>query len=221
MVDMTTKQCILVNGESGAGKTEATKSLLKHLVYISQSTVANLHERIVKVNPVLEAFGNAQTSMNHNSSRFGKFVEVMFRLDGRLTGARIHDYLLEKSRVVHLGPQERNFHVFYYMFAGMPEETLRYYYLEDPMVHRILKCEERSKSIFHNPEDRDRCQRMFKEMESELGSVGFDSDDMATIYSCLAAVLFITNIQFQPDDDSDGTYIIDEYPVSIGELMHT
>ncbi|KAI0242733.1 Myosin-IIIb [Lamellibrachia satsuma] len=220
MIDTTSKQCILVNGESGAGKTEATKSLLKHLVYVSESSVADLHERIIKVNPILEAFGNAQTAMNHNSSRFGKFIEVMFRIDGHLTGACIHDYLLEKSRVVHLGPNERNFHVFYYMFAGMPKDTLRYYYLEDPMAHRILRCEGGAKSVFHSIEDKERCQRMFDEMESELYTVGFHADDFATVYTCLAAVLFITNIQFRQDDDSDGTYIIDEYPVSIGAILN-
>ncbi|KAK2155486.1 hypothetical protein NP493_2068g00002 [Ridgeia piscesae] len=220
MTDTTKNQVILISGESGAGKTESTKLVVKHLTHICQSTMSNLHDRIVKVNPLLEAFGNAQTVMNQNSSRFGKFVELNFNASGHMKGACIHDYLLEKSRVVHIGPHERNFHVFYYMFAGMPAETLRYYYLEDPMAHRILKSDHNQKRMFYDESDRKLCKQKFEEMEEIMGKVAFTKDDISTIYMCLAAVLYITNVEFQPEDDNDGVTIVDDFPVNyVSDLL--
>jgi myosin heavy subunit len=88
------------------------------------------------VNTLLEAFGNAQTCMNSNSSRFGKYLQLSFTDDGKIIGAKVFDYLLEKSRVVNHGPGERNYHIFYYLFAGLEKDELEYYYLDDPEKYR-------------------------------------------------------------------------------------
>ena len=142
-------QCAVISGESGAGKTESAKYMIKHIIHLCHTGPegAALERKILqvreismtrvplifiyfislftfplflfaKVNPLLEAFGNAKTLMNDNSSRFGKYTELKFDGRGAVTGAQISEYLLEKSRVVRQNQGERNFHVFYYMFAG-------------------------------------------------------------------------------------------------------
>jgi myosin heavy subunit len=131
-------QCCVVSGESGAGKTETTKLMVQHIVHLCKSRQGRLHERIVQVNPLLEAFGNAQTVMNNNSSRFGKYIELIFSHGGEILGAHISEYLLEKSRVVSHGTGERNFHIFYYMFAGLHPDQLRNNLLDRPEQHRFV-----------------------------------------------------------------------------------
>ena len=121
-------QSILVSGESGAGKTEATKICMRYLASVdamcgeSSSNVAveTLTERILQTNPILEAFGNAQTVRNDNSSRFGKFLRLRYSATARQLGAHIDTYLLERSRVVSPPPCEANYHILYSLVAGAP-----------------------------------------------------------------------------------------------------
>ncbi|ETW09954.1 hypothetical protein H310_00375 [Aphanomyces invadans] len=119
----TINQSILVSGESGAGKTETTKIMMNHVATLSSSTEgsdaaqSSIIHRIIQSNPLLESFGNAATTRNDNSSRFGKFTELQFNPRGHLMGARAHTYLLEKSRVCHQAPGERTFHIFYQVLA--------------------------------------------------------------------------------------------------------
>jgi myosin heavy subunit len=105
-------QSILVSGESGAGKTEATKQCLMFLAEVAGSS-ANIEQRVLSVNPILEAFGNAKTLRNDNSSRFGRFSEIILDQEKRIAGAQIRSFLLEKSRVGHQQAGERNYHIFY------------------------------------------------------------------------------------------------------------
>ena len=106
-------QAILISGESGAGKTEATKQCLAFLADVAGSE-GNIEERILMANPVLEAYGNAKTLRNNNSSRFGKWIEIHFNNEGRtICGAKIDNYLLEKSRLAYQQKDERNYHIFY------------------------------------------------------------------------------------------------------------
>src|ERR1700743_210239 len=129
LVDEGDNQSILVTGESGAGKTENTKKVIQYLAAVATSdtpraaksgakVVSNLSEQILRANPILESFGNAQTVRNNNSSRFGKFIRIEFTRSGQIAGAYIDWYLLEKSRVVHLNSNERNYHVFYQLLRG-------------------------------------------------------------------------------------------------------
>lgn len=128
LVDEGKNQSILVTGESGAGKTENTKKVIQYLAAVATTDtprvksgsrhLSNLSEQILRANPILEAFGNAQTVRNHNSSRFGKFIRIEFTRAGQIAGAYIDWYLLEKSRVVRLNSNERNYHVFYQLLRG-------------------------------------------------------------------------------------------------------
>jgi len=112
LLEVETNQSILVSGESGAGKTETTKQCLMFLADVAGSK-ANIEQRVLSVNPILEAFGNAKTLRNDNSSRFGRFSEIILDNEKRIAGAQIQSYLLEKSRVGYQQNGERNYHIFY------------------------------------------------------------------------------------------------------------
>eukprot|EP00038_Savillea_parva_P008188 m.175302 g.175302 ORF g.175302 m.175302 type:complete len:1110 (+) comp13968_c0_seq1:47-3376(+) len=124
MREETSDQCILISGESGAGKTEAAKQILQFLAACATDTGRSkmIRDRILQSNPILEAFGNAKTSRNDNSSRFGKYMEIEFDFKGEPVGGRILNYLLEKSRVIYQLEDERNYHVFYMALAGGGED---------------------------------------------------------------------------------------------------
>jgi myosin-1 len=109
-------QCVIISGESGAGKTEAAKRLMQYIASVSggsNSSIQEIKDMVLATNPLLESFGNAKTLRNNNSSRFGKYLEIHFNTQGEPVGANINNYLLEKSRVVGQIINERNFHIFY------------------------------------------------------------------------------------------------------------
>nr|XP_032836269.1 unconventional myosin-VI-like [Petromyzon marinus] len=129
-------QSIIVSGESGAGKTENTKFILRYLTE-AYGSGQDIDEKIVAANPLLEAFGNAKTLRNNNSSRFGKFVEVHFHKNA-VFGAHISHYLLEKSRIVTQAPSERGYHVFYRLCAGAPRHVAQELHLGAPHSFNYL-----------------------------------------------------------------------------------
>ena len=132
-------QSIVVSGESGAGKTESQKHILKYLC----ESWGGAHDtpvetRILESNPILEAFGNARTLRNNNSSRFGKFVEVHFDARATVSGGHISHYLLEKSRVCHQQAGERNYHIFYQLYASLDERRRADFGLvKSPDAHNV------------------------------------------------------------------------------------
>lgn len=208
-------QCIAVSGESGSGKTESTKLMIQHIIYLCKSDFdKELQKKIVDVNTLLEAFGNAQTCMNSNSSRFGKFVQMIFTDQGQILGAKVYDYLLEKSRVVNHGPGERNYHIFYYMFSGLEREELDYYYLDSLEHFRILGTSAGCKAYLTKSEIK-YCKMMFQAQKDIMKRVGFQDEDITLAFTILAAILHLTNISFCQDEETDGVYIDDEYPLEV------
>ena len=130
-------QSVIISGESGAGKTEATKVILQYLAEVAGSE-SGVEQQVLKANPILESFGNAKTLRNNNSSRFGKWMEVHFDGKNSIIGCKMISYLLEKSRVALQADNERNFHVFYQLLAGADDEMRREFYLGAPEDYEFL-----------------------------------------------------------------------------------
>ncbi|XP_021933704.1 unconventional myosin-IXa-like isoform X3 [Zootermopsis nevadensis] len=187
-------QCVVISGESGSGKTESTNFLLHHLTALSQkgSYGSGVEQTILSAGPVLEAFGNAKTSHNNNSSRFGKFIQVNYKENGMVHGAVVQKYLLEKSRICSQGRNERNYHVFYYLLAGASESEKQLLHLQKTENYNYL-----SKSgcyILENVDENYEFSRLKQSMEM----VGFTPEKQRRLFAVLSAVLLLGNVEFQP-----------------------
>ncbi|KAL0851257.1 hypothetical protein ABMA28_007093 [Loxostege sticticalis] len=205
-------QAIVISGESGAGKTESANLLLKQLVFLSKTQNRNLEEKILQVNPIMEAFGNARTGINANSSRFGKYLDLSMMRAGRISGARISVYLLEQSRVVHQALGESNFHVFYYLYDGLESEgRWRKFYLDEQLKsrHRYLQ----PLSVVH----REHNVHRWRQLNQAFKVVGFQEEEVQIIYKMLAAILHLGDIEFGEmagEDNADNrATIIDTAPL--------
>ncbi|CAH1797083.1 unnamed protein product [Owenia fusiformis] len=187
-------QCILISGESGAGKTESTKLLIKQLIELCKGNT-QLEQQILQVNPLLEAFGNAQTLMNDNSSRFGKYIQLKFK-NGTVTGAKISEYLLEKSRVVQQNKGEENFHIFYYMFAGLSPEQKTNFGLDSNNVHRYVTTAQSSVKAKLASYQQD-----YEELVNAMDMVGFLEEEQENMFRILCGVLNTGDITFQQQDE--------------------
>ncbi|KAJ8613177.1 hypothetical protein MRB53_037043 [Persea americana] len=134
-------QCIIISGESGAGKTEAAKRIMQYIANVSggrDSSIQKIKDMVLATNPLLESFGNAKTLRNNNSSRFGKYLEIQFNAQGEPVGANINNYLLEKSRVVGQITNERNFHIFYQFTKSAPQKYRGLSEAEQDDIFRML-----------------------------------------------------------------------------------
>ncbi|XP_051972809.1 myosin-IIIb [Xyrauchen texanus] len=186
-------QCIVISGESGAGKTESTKLLLRHIMELCKAN-SQLEQQILQVNPLLEAFGNAQTVMNDNSSRFGKYIQLRFQ-NSSVRGAKINEYLLEKSRVVHQDEGEQNFHIFYFMLAGISSEDKEIYGLLDPTHYRYLNGRFGQEDVVLN------WRVKYAEVCNAMDMVGFEEQEKVDMMTILAGILSMGNIMFETTDN--------------------
>lgn len=196
-------QSVLISGESGAGKTEATKKILQFVSTVCASgephaAGASIEHQILDTNPLLESFGNAKTIRNNNSSRFGKYMEVNFDRQFHIRGCQITAYLLEKSRVVRQGPNERNYHVFYMLLAGANKDWRRDFFLKPADEFAYL-----SQSGCVDIDRRDEL-REFDEMLEAMRSLQIDFAQQTAVFQALAAVLHLGNLQFQSSRDVEG-----------------
>nr|XP_014341154.1 PREDICTED: unconventional myosin-VIIb [Latimeria chalumnae] len=216
-------QCCVISGESGAGKTESTKLILQFLAAISGQH-SWIEQQVLEANPILEAFGNAKTIRNDNSSRFGKYIDIHFNKNGVIEGAQIEQYLLEKSRVCRQASDERNYHIFYCMLMGMNMEQKKilslgtaaeYNYL---IMGRCTSCEGRNDT------------KDYAHVRSAMKILMFSDSEHWEICKLLAAILHLGNLEFEATmyDNLDCCDLLDSkhlstttklLEVNVGELQ--
>lgn len=216
-------QSILCTGESGAGKTENTKKVIQYLAYVAaskskggasgedplqqqpqqqQQHIGNvfksgeLEAQLLQANPILEAFGNAKTVKNDNSSRFGKFIRINFDNSGYIAGANIETYLLEKSRTIRQTRDERTFHIFYQLLAGTSQQEKRDFILEDPKHYIFLT---QGKITVAGIDEIAEFQATVKAMQI----MGMNNDDIQSVFRTVSAVLMFGNMQFKQERSND------------------
>ncbi|XP_076588668.1 unconventional myosin-IXAa isoform X2 [Chaetodon auriga] len=233
MLQRERNQCIVISGESGSGKTQSTNFLIHHLTALSQKGFASGVEQIILgAGPVLEAFGNAKTAHNNNSSRFGKFIQVNYQESGTVRGAYVEKYLLEKSRLVYQEHNERNYHVFYYLLAGASEEERKAFHLKKPEEYHYLSqmtksthqlhwdsyCESEPDCFTVEGED---LKHDFERLQLAMEMVGFLPATRKQIFSLLSAILHLGNIRYKRKtyrDDSIDICNLEMLPV-VSELL--
>ncbi|XP_073408500.1 unconventional myosin-Ie-like isoform X2 [Dendrobates tinctorius] len=186
-------QCVIISGESGAGKTVAAKYIMGYVSKVSGggSKVQHVKDIILKSNPLLEAFGNAKTVRNNNSSRFGKYFEIQFSRGGEPDGGKISNFLLEKSRVVSQNTGERNFHIFYQLLEGASAEDREnlgvtapdyYFYLNQSAVYKVEDVSDKTE---------------FTETMAAMDVVGLSHEAQASVLQMVAGILHLGNIGFR------------------------
>jgi len=191
LVSHSCSQSIVISGESGAGKTECTKQALQFLAEVAESS-ENIEQMILMANPVLEAFGNAKTIRNNNSSRFGKYLEVFFSQRNSIAGATTTNYLLEKSRVCFQAQHERNYHVFYQLVQGATPEMKRWYRLGPVRSYHYLNQSGCDK-VAGVPDG-----RLFtEELLPSMRQLNFGEDEINSIFRIVSGILMLGNISFQ------------------------
>ncbi|KAK7870316.1 hypothetical protein R5R35_003705 [Gryllus longicercus] len=205
-------QSILCTGESGAGKTENTKKVIQYLAYVAASKpkgsttphtspspaliIGELEQQLLQANPILEAFGNAKTVKNDNSSRFGKFIRINFDASGYIAGANIETYLLEKSRAIRQAKDERTFHIFYQLLMGAPPEYKKEFILDDPKSYSFL-------SGGHLPVPGVDDAAEFQATCKAMNIMGMTQEDLSAIFRIISAVMLFGNMKFKQERNSD------------------
>ncbi|XP_076801884.1 unconventional myosin-Ic-like isoform X1 [Clavelina lepadiformis] len=209
-------QCILISGESGSGKTEASKYILQYLSVCSTSNekVEHIKSQLLQSNPVLEAFGNAKTHRNDNSSRFGKYMDIQFDFKGAPAGGKILNYLLEKSRVVHQAHGERNFHIFYQLLEGADENLLnklnlektpdKYYYMLQGKCAKVSSINDRND---------------FRDVQKALQILDFSKETIENLFATVASVLHLGNITYCGNDKGHAVVEKDHTVQKIANLV--
>ncbi|XP_073322892.1 myosin IEb [Pagrus major] len=196
MID-SENQCVIISGESGAGKTVAAKYIMSYVSKVSGGggKVQHVKDIILQSNPLLEAFGNAKTVRNNNSSRFGKYFEIQFSQGGAPDGGKISNFLLEKSRVVSQNPGERNFHIYYQLLEGASREQREnlgvttpdyYYYLNQSGTYTVEDVNDKKE---------------FSDTMAAMSVVGLSVEDQDSVLQLVAGILHLGNISFREENN--------------------
>ncbi|XP_031419982.1 myosin-9a isoform X2 [Clupea harengus] len=201
-------QSILCTGESGAGKTENTKKVIQYLAHVASSfklkkDPGELEKQLLQANPILEAFGNAKTVKNDNSSRFGKFIRINFDVNGYIVGANIETYLLEKSRAIRQAREERAFHVFYYLLAGAGDKQRTELCLEDHSKYRFLS---NGNVTIPGQQDRD----LFQETIDAFKIMSIPEEEQTGLLKVVSSVLQLGNMSFKKERHTDQAAMPDD-----------
>lgn len=219
MYEQNRDQCILISGESGAGKTEASKKVLQYIAATSHHSkeVEKVKDRLLESNPILEAFGNAKTTRNDNSSRFGKYMDIQFDFNGVPVGGHILNYLLEKSRVVKQASGERCFHIFYQLLAGADDQLLTKLCLRQPDGKRP-----KADAFAYlgqglvGPSD----AADFQAVKHAFATCGFSATEQTDLLAVVAAVLHLGNIKFSEADHASRV-VDDTHLFTIAKILGT
>ena len=199
--DKRENQSILLNGESGAGKTESTKHVLHYLAVVSSNVASTLgvssqncdiENQVVASNPITESFGNAKTIRNNNSSRFGKFIELLYTADGYIEGATIRTYLLETARVVHQRIGERNYHIFYEIFAGLTQEQKDKYSLTSLEDFYYV-----GQSNIYERTDGEKDDENFERVKDAMTTLQISESMQEEIIKIVIGILHLGNVEFE------------------------
>ncbi|XP_020720202.1 myosin heavy chain, muscle isoform X25 [Bombus terrestris] len=213
MLTNSENQSMLITGESGAGKTENTKKVIAYFATVGASTKksddtsqkkGSLEDQVVQTNPVLEAFGNAKTVRNDNSSRFGKFIRIHFGPTGKLAGADIETYLLEKARVISQQALERSYHIFYQMMSGSVPGLKDMCLLSNNIYDYVNVSQ--GKITIPNVDDGEECTLT----DQAFDVLGFTQEEKNDIYKITAAVMHMGGMKFkqrgrEEQAEADGT----------------
>eukprot|EP00002_Diphylleia_rotans_P027698 TRINITY_DN555_c0_g1_i1.p1 TRINITY_DN555_c0_g1~~TRINITY_DN555_c0_g1_i1.p1 ORF type:complete len:1667 (+),score=409.67 TRINITY_DN555_c0_g1_i1:54-5054(+) len=200
LIEEKQSQAILVSGESGAGKTESCKLMMKYIGQrASGGQLSDIASRIMQSNPVLEAFGNAKTFFNNNSSRFGKFVQIIFDNNHAVLGAKIDTYLLEKSRVVSQATTDRNYHIFYQILSTADPSIISDAKLRDPSFYKFLVSQDYLIDGIDDAEE-------LKETMSAMKGIGITEIEQKAIFRFLSAILYLGNIVFEADREGNARF---------------
>ena len=185
MLQTKRNQNFIITGNSGSGKTEIAKIILE---YLTNSNDDEINKNIMDSNPLLEAFGNAKTIEDDNSSRFGKFIEINFSKEGKILDAKIKSYLLEKSRVVHFQDGEENFKIFYQFVLGKNEEEEKKFKIKSLDYYKYLKNEKKKENKDYKKD--------FEQIKDCLKNFKFSDEDKDNIFKILSGILYLGNIEF-------------------------
>ncbi|CAG8616843.1 14409_t:CDS:10 [Funneliformis mosseae] len=220
-------QCIIISGESGAGKTEAAKRIMQYIATVSggaTSSIQEIKDMVLATNPLLESFGCAKTLKNNNSSRHGKYLEIQFNNNGEPVGAVITNYLLEKGRVVGQIENERNFHVFYQFTKAASPEYQEQFGIQGPESY-LYTSKSNCLDVDGIDDNKD-----YSETLEAMEVIGLQKHEQDDIFRMLAIILWLGNVLFDEDDDGNSVisdenvtnfiaYIMEVEPAALNKVL--